>query len=419
MVTVPSLRRIWACLGFLVQHLSTRLSFSQAASGSVSGVFTPFFGAFLAYRGLSADQIGLLLSLALILRAFSGPLSGIVADARNDRRAVMLALYWVALTGFSALCLVGSPLLIFLFAVPAYLAYGSATPLLESVSVRLAERYGFDYGRVRIWASTTFVAMNVTGGIFAKFFGLGVIAPLLAMGAAMAVISTLMLPSPPPAVVPPAPLGRRLRTTLAETRELLRSKVFLIFLASASFIQATHAFYYGYGGLHWKAIGYSALLIGIIWPLGVLAEIGLFSVALRVQALFDPTRLLLIGGAVCVLRWTILAFDPPFALVVFAQFLHGGTFAIGHLGAVFFVVKAVPPRLAATAQSLFFVGGQGVMMGVMTLVSGAVYASWQGRAYLLMAALGVVAMGMALLLAKHWHGERIIHGEEDDAADTI
>ncbi len=410
----------WGLRGIRVlRHLSTRLSFSQAASGSISGVYTPFFGAFLAYRGLSPDQIGLVLSLSLVFRAFSGPLSGIVADARNDRRAVMLFLYWVALTGFSALCLVGSPLLIALFAVPAYLAYGAATPLLESVSVRLAERYGFDYGRVRIWASTAFVVMNVAAGVFAKFFGLGVIALLLAAGAAVAVLSTLVLPSPPSAAVDTSPLRRRLRATLGETRELLRSRVFLIFLAAASFVQASHAFYYGYGGLHWKAIGYPALLIGTIWPLGVLGEIALFSVALKVQAAFTPARLLLIGGGICALRWAILAFDPPFPLVVFAQFLHGGTFAVGHLGAVFFILKAVPQRLAATAQSLYFVCSQGVLMGIMTMASGAVYASWQGRAYLLMAACGVMAMVFAMLLAKRWHGERIIAGDEDEIVDTI
>jgi PPP family 3-phenylpropionic acid transporter len=402
----------------LVKHLSTRLSFSQAASGSVSGVYVPFFSASLAFRGLSADQIGLLLSTALILRALAGPLSGIMADARNDRRFVMLILYWIMLAGFGSLCVVGSPLLIFLVAVPAYVAYGAATPLLESVTVRLAERYGFDYGRVRIWASTAFVAMNVGGGICVKYLGLGAIAPMLALAAAACVFSTLLLPTPP-VNSSGIPLSVRLKATFAETRELASAPVFLIFLAAASFEQASHAFYYGYGGLHWRAIGYSDLLIGVIWPLGVLAEIALFSVAIKVQAAFRPSTLLLVGAAFCAVRWTILAFDPPLPLVIFAQFLHGGTFAIAHLGAVFFILKAVPQRLSATAQSLYYMGSQGVMMGLMTLVAGSVYASWGGKVYLISAALGVMAMGIALLLAKYWDGERILHGDEDETVDTI
>jgi PPP family 3-phenylpropionic acid transporter len=401
-----------------VKHLSTRLSFSQFASGSVSGVFIPFFAASLAWRGLSADQIGLLLSAALILRAFAGPLSGIFADARNDRRAVMLVLYWIMVAGFGSLCVVGSPLLIFLVSVPAYIAYGAATPLLESVSVRLAERFGFDYGRVRIWASSAFVVMNVTGGIVVKFLGLGAVAPMLTIGAALCVVSTIMLPAPP-ATDGAAPLASRLKATLDETKELLRTPVFLVFLAAASFEQATHAFYYGYGGLHWKAVGYSEMLIGVIWPLGVLAEIALFSQALRVLRLFGPSKLLLMGGLIAMVRWTILAFDPPLPLVIFAQFMHGGTFALAHLGAVFFILKAVPQRLSATAQSLYFVGSQGIMMGLATLAIGPVYSSLGGKAYLIMTGLGAVSIGFTLLLARRWHGEAIIHGGKSEHLDTI
>lgn len=384
----------------------------------MSGVFLPFFGASLAWRGVSADQIGLLLSTALILRAVAGPLSGICADARNDRRAVMLVLYWIMVAGFGGLCVAGSPLAIILVSVPAYVAYGAATPLLESVCVRLAERHGFDYGRVRIWASSAFVVMNVTGGIVVKYLGLGAVAPMLAIGAALCVLATMVLPSPP-AAEERAPLITRVKATLDETRELLRSRVFLIFLAAASCEQATHALYYGYGGLHWKAIGYSEMLIGVIWPLGVLAEIALFSQAPRVLGRFGPVKLLLLGGAIAVVRWTILAFDPPLPVVVGAQFLHGGTFALAHLGAVFFIAKAVPPRLAATAQSLYFMGSQGVMMGLATLLAGHVYASLGGLAYLMMTALGFVAIGLTLLLARRWNGEAVIDAGTHEHADTI
>ena len=384
----------------------------------VSGIFLPFFGASLAWRGLSADQIGLVLSSALMLRAVAGPLSGIVADAHNDRRRVMLVLYWVMLTGYAALSVAPTWLAVFCTAVPAYVAYGAATPLLESVCVRLSERYGFDYGRVRIWASTAFVVMNIMGGLSIRWLDFGVVAPLLALGAMMCVISTIALPSPGAAQAAGA-LEPKLRATLEETRELLGSGVFLVFLAAASFEQASHGFYYGYGGLHWIAIGYKAWLVSIICPLGVLAEIALFSQAPKVLRVFGPSRLLLIGAVICVVRWTILAFDPPLPFVVFAQFLHGGTFAVAHLGAVFFILKAVPPRLAATAQSLYFVCSQGLLMGLSTMASGAVYASLGGRAYLLMTVFGLIGIVMALLLARRWHGERVLGGAHDERVDTI
>jgi PPP family 3-phenylpropionic acid transporter len=320
--------------------------------------------------------------------------------------------------GFAALGAVPTTVAVFFVGILAYVSYGAATPLLESVCARLAERYSFDYGRVRIWASTAFVIMNLVGGFSTQYLGIWIAAPLLALGAAMCVLSTILLPQPPAAHVK-GDLAPRLRKTLGEARELLSAPVFLIFLAAASFEQSTHGFYYGYGGLHWFSIGYSKLLVSVIWPLGVLTEIVLFSQALRVVRVFGPSRLLLLAGFICVVRWTILAFDPPLPLVVLAQFMHGGTFAVAHLGAVFFILRAVPPRLAATAQSLYFVCSQGIMMGISTKLAGSFYASLAGRTYLLMTAIGVVAMALAFLLMKRWHGERILAGAHEEHMDTI
>ncbi|MBU6299451.1 MAG: MFS transporter [Alphaproteobacteria bacterium] len=398
--------------------IARRLGMSQAASGLTSGVFTPFFGAWLAWRGLSADQIAVVLSAGLLLRVLVGPAVGIIADARNDRRTAMLVLYWVMLIGYGVLNFVAAPIFVVLAGIFTTVAMGTALPLLESVSVRLSERYGFDYGRVRLWASSAFVVANILSGATISVFGFWTAASWLASASGLCVVTTLLLPKAP-ADRPPVDLSARLKATFGETRELLRSGVFLLFLAAASFDQASHAFYYGYGGLHWRALGYSGLLIGILWPIGVFAEIALLSQARRVLRVIGPTRLLLYGGLGCVVRWTILAFDPPLPFVVLAQLLHGATFALAHLGAMFFILRAVPPRLAATAQSLYFVCYSGLVMGLATFASGSIYAIYGGRAYLLMSAMGAVAMGFALLLARRWHGERIIHSADEEHPDTI
>jgi hypothetical protein len=91
--------------------------------------------------------------------------------------------------------------------------------------------------------------------------------------------------------------------------------------------------------LHWRQLGYSGTLIGFLWPLGVLAEIALMSISLHAFRVIGATRLLMLGGLACTLRWTIMAFDPPMPIIVFAQFLHGATFAMAHLGAMYFILN--------------------------------------------------------------------------------
>ncbi|MBV8979209.1 MAG: MFS transporter [Alphaproteobacteria bacterium] len=401
-----------------MRNVSLRLALAQGAAGSIGGMYTPFFGAWLAWRGLTPDAIGALLAAGMLLRVVVAPLSGMVADARNDRRGAMLVLYAVVFLGYAALNGTRAPEAIFLAAVAANVAGGSATPLLESVSVRLSEVFDFDYGHVRVWASATFMAGNVVAGVCVSRFGLAALAPWLTISAALNLIAIWALPAPP-ANRARGDFALSFRATLGEARELLRSRIFVVFLAAASLDQGSHAFYYSLGGLHWRTLGYSGTLIGLLWPLGVLAEIGLMAVSLKVFRALGATRLLMLGAACCMLRWTILAFDPPLPVVVFAQFLHGGTFALAHLGAMYFVLRAVPPRLAATAQSLYAVASSGLALGLATLAVGPLYAAYGGRAYLLMSAMGLVSLGLGYVLRRSWHGGRLSQGAEEEVLATI
>jgi PPP family 3-phenylpropionic acid transporter len=398
--------------------IALRLSAAWGAWGLSGGVYTPFFGAWLAWKGMSPAGIGALLSAGMLLRVIVPPITGIVADATGDRRKMMIGLIGAAFLGYLALNWVMTPLQIFAVAVIANVAGSAASPLMDSISTRLAERFGFDYGHVKRWNSITFAIANVASGLAVSRWGLVILAPWLAVSLALTLAATCFLPRPPQARVI-GRLGSRLRTTLAETRELIGSAAFLIFLLAASFDQGSHAFYYGYGGLNWQKLGYSGALIGAIWPLGVVAEAMLFSVSLQLFRAIGATRLLLLGGLGCIVRWAILAFDPPLALVVFAQLLHGATYALAHLGAMYFILKAVPPRLSATAQSLYAVVSNGIVMGAATFAAGPLYAAYGGRTYLLMAAMGAVAVLFAWWLGHAWHGGRITRGGNEEIGDVI
>ena len=398
--------------------IALRLSVAYATTGTNGGIAVPFFGAWLAWKGMNPAQIGALLSAGMLLRVVVPPVTGIVADARNDRRSMMIALVAAQFVLYAALNFVITPVQIFLVAVTASVAGSASSPLLESVSMRLAERFGFDYGRVRLWNSVTFAAGNFISGLAVSRWGLVVLAPWLTLSLTSSLAAICWLPAPPRGHSS-GQLGIKLRATLAEAHELMRSLPFLLFLMASSFDQASHAFYYGYGGLHWQQLGYSGALIGAIWPLGVVAEAMLFSVSLKLFRVVGATRLLMLGGLGCLVRWTILSFDPPLGLVIFAQFLHGMTFALAHLGAMYFILKAVPPRLSATAQSLYAVFSNGIVMGLATYASGRLYGAYGGRTYLLMAAMGLAAILFALWLNRAWHGGRITPGGSEEASDVI
>jgi PPP family 3-phenylpropionic acid transporter len=81
-------------------------------------------------------------------------------------------------------------------------------------------------------------------------------------------------------------------------------------------------------------------------------------------------------------------------LLGLVQPLHGVTFALLHLACMRVIVLVVPLRLAATAQSIYGTLCIGLATALLTLASGVLYEFMGELAFLIMAALCVLALPM-------------------------
>jgi MFS transporter, PPP family, 3-phenylpropionic acid transporter len=99
-----------------------------------------------------------------------------------------------------------------------------------------------------------------------------------------------------------------------------------------------------------------------------------------------------------------MGFDPPLAMLLPLQALHGLTFGATHLGAMHFISETVPEAQAGTAQSLYASVTGGIAMGSAMLISGPLYAAYAGRGYWAMALIAAVALaaGYALQRSARW-----------------
>ena len=182
---------------------------------------------------------------------------------------------------------------------------------------------------------------------------------------------------------------------------LLRNPVFIAVALASSMVQGSHALYYGFSTVEWRASGINGTTIGVLWGLGVLAEIVLFAYSARLPAALRPTVMLAIGGAGAILRWTAMAFDPPVAALPALQLLHAASFGAAHLGAMGFLARAVPRELTATAQGLVATLS-GIVTASATGISGLVYATSGSLAYLVMAAMALIGLLSALFAGWRW-----------------
>ena len=193
----------------------------------------------------------------------------------------------------------------------------------------------------------------------------------------------------------PARTGKRLAAL-----EVLRDRPFRLFITAAALIQASHAVYYGFGTLNWKAQGYSENVIGWLWAEGVAAEIVLFAFGARLIRRFGPVRLIALGGFAGALRWSVTGASDDLWVLIAMQALHGFTFGATHLGAIYFIARRMPQALSASAQSLYSALVMGLGLGLAMLSSGKLFALYGPGAYQAMAVLAAAGGGVALILMR-------------------
>jgi PPP family 3-phenylpropionic acid transporter len=78
---------------------------------------------------------------------------------------------------------------------------------------------------------------------------------------------------------------------------------------------------------------------------------------------------------------------------------------------MYFIGKAVPDHLAATAQGLYATMSAGVFMGVAVLISGPLYDTVAFQGYFIMAAIAGLSVLVSFALVFVWDSELIIEQE--------
>lgn len=384
-----------------------RLSLFYAAIFLYVGCYLPYFPVWLDGRGFSASEISIILAAPLAVRIFFTPVISFSADRASNRRLALIFLAWGAFAGLVLFVVSEGFWPVLLVSIAVALFGTSIMPLTEAVAMDGVRRSGHDYGRMRLWGSLTFIIASFGGGMAIQYWD-SPAALWMIIGAAFCVILG--------AHALPRPVGKghlKKATALPQIRlgdalALVRSPLFLLFLFTTGAIQSAHAVYYAFGTLHWQALGISGGIIGLLWAAGVVAEIALFAFSGRVVIRVGTTTLIWIAALASVLRWTITSLSPPLWLLFPVQLLHGLTFGAAHLAAIHFISDAVPEEAAGTAQGLYAAFAAGIAMGTAIAAAGPLYAAFGGRAYLVMAGLGLIAAGGAFILKRAWHGKHLI-----------
>ena len=376
--------------------LPIRLGLFYSAIFVGTGASSPYMPVWFAHHGLNGAEIGLVLSLPLLARAFTAPLLAVWADSFKLRRT---ALCFMALAVAGAYALMALPLgfggwMVVWFAASS--AFSTISPLTDVIVLNRARTDGFNFGWPRGIGSVAFIVANVVmGAVLTKGSPELVLVWITAAVALTALAARYLLP--------PDPVHEEGHLAGASDRwagigQLLRDPAFMTAAVSCGLIQSAHAFYYSFSTLAWKQQGIPESMTCVLWGVGVATEVAFMWFLEPWRRRVGPRNLLVLGGAAAIVRWTALAFAPPLWLVFPLQTLHAFSYAATFLASLQLIERLSTPRNASAAQAINSALSGGLLMGIATMASGPLFDRFGAHGYLLMAAMCAAGLAGAFRL---------------------
>jgi len=373
----------------MARAVGPRLALFYGAAFAAVGVQLPFWPVWLEAQGLSAAEIGLVLAAAFWPRVATNPLIAYQADRLGRRKPLMVGLAAATVLGVALFALAAELWAFLLLSALSGACWAAIGPLGEALALQELARRGISYGRVRLWGSLTFVLAAAGTGHLIERSGAGLVLGLLLGFVALTLVACLLLPESTSADGSAEP---------PQLAALLRLRGFWRFVFAAGLIQVSHALYYGFATLHWRAAGHSGTVVGLLWAEGVIAEILVLASAGALFRWLEPHRLLAVAGALTVLRWSVTALGSDLALLITVQLLHGASFGATYLATMHYLRDHTPRELQASAQAINASIGFALLFGLVTPVAGWLFAAAGGSAFWAMAAIAVAGTALGATL---------------------
>jgi PPP family 3-phenylpropionic acid transporter len=331
------------------------------------GAFSPYFGLYLESLSFSAWDIGLLMSQMQLMRLFGPNLWGWLADRLGRRVGIVRLAGAISLAGFA--CFLWLDRLPGMLAAMAVLAFfwSAALPLVETLTFDHL-RGGGDYSRIRLWGSIGFiVAVLGTGAALDNLPPAGVL--WVCLGILTGILGlALTLPEVVPAAHDREAPGIAL---------IIRRRPVQALMAACLAMSAAHGAFYVFFSIHLAGHGYSKTAVGLLWSLGVVAEIVVFMGMAALRRRFALRSILLASFAAAIVRFLVMGWyvDSPL-LMAFGQLLHGLTFGAYHAAAIAAVNIWFPGRAQGRGQALYssLSFGAGGLLGA--LLAGWMWDEW-------------------------------------------
>lgn len=336
------------------------------------GVLVPYWSLYLKSLGYSSLTIGSLVAILPATKLVAPYIWGWLADVTRRSMLIIRIASVLALLSF-ALVYVNTELWWLAMAMLLFSFFWNATlPQFEAMTLNHLGDAVHRYSNVRLWGSLGFIVSAVVLGDALQSHSVELI-PLmtLLLFAAIAVCSFIV---PEKLNMPHAdhsPIWR-----------VIRQPRVMAFFVVCFLMLCSHGPYYTFYTIYLEEHGYSSRVIGLLWAIGVLAEVVMFLLMYRLLPRYGVRKLLIITLLLTSLRWLLIGFYVEnLALLFIAQLGHAFSFGVFHSVGISLVHRFFTGNHQGRGQALYSSVSYGAGVAVGSLVSGLVWDEY-GAAYL-------------------------------------
>jgi len=365
------------------------------------GFFNPYLPLWLQELGLSILAISVLVSVQAATRLFAPYGWGWLSDRTGERIQLMRYSACAALLASTGLWWDGGVNWLFGVLLLMFMHTSAMMPMSEAAMAHLVTQDGVfnarRYGRIRLWGSVGFLVTVMVAGVFFERLGMHHF-PAWTVATMLAVtVSVFCLPDLKEAI--PAHALR------VNVMPVLRQRAVQWFFASVFLHVLSHIGIYVFFSLYLDSLGYSKTMIGLLWALSVVVEIGWFFTQSRWLPRMSLPAWLVLCSVAMVLRMGLTASSAQvLVLLVVAQTLHALTFATHHTVCIALLSQHFSGRLRGRGQALYTVIGYG-FPGVIGGLAGGMLSTHYGLSSVYWASMVISALAVACALGawRHHH----------------
>ncbi len=357
----------------------------------VVGTLLPFWSLYLQSLHFNPQQIGFTAAVITCTKILSPNIWAWLSDYTGKRLFVIRIGSVLSCLVFAGIFLGQNFIWICIVAFGFSFFWNAILSQFEVVTLAHLEGQPERYGQIRLWGSVSFIVAVVVLGVLFDHVAIRYLPLVMFFFLALISLSSFTIPDH---------AYNKIRASTSGFLQLVKQKQVLAFFLACLCLELSLGTYYTFFSVYLEGLGYSRTLIGFLWALGVIAEVGIFLVTHQLLVRVGVYRLFVLSLLATVIRWLLLAqFADVLPLLLVSQLLHACSYGTAHAASVEWMRRKFSAHqshgLALYSASSFGVGG-----ALGALISGYIWA-WNNQAAFVVSA---VIAGFGVLIAWQYLG---------------